>query len=191
NTQKGEIFSLGILCACSGRILDHEKASAEECCLLAAELCDGLCEEAFSKLSDKKILSDGEKAYLEYGCTGIRGEAQSGYRTVLSISLPVYSQFLSEGISQNDALIQTLLYLIAGTDDSNVVAKCGTEGANYAKIAAAEAIRAGGIFTSEGRSLLREMDADFSKKHISPGGCADLLAVTHFLYKVYINTDMI
>lgn len=30
--------------------------------------------------------------------------------------------------------------------------------------------------------MLMDMDQDFIERYISPGGCADLLAVTHFLY---------
>ena len=35
--------------------------------------------------------------------------------------------------------------------------------------------------TAEGREAALEMDRDFIRRWISPGGSADLLAVTHFL----------
>jgi len=33
----------------------------------------------------------------------------------------------------------------------------------------------------ENRDFVQKLDADFSQRGISPGGCADLLAVTAFL----------
>ena len=33
-------------------------------------------------------------------------------------------------------------------------------------------------------ALLKQMDADFIKKNLSPGGTADLLAMTYFLYLI-------
>ncbi len=40
----------------------------------------------------------------------------------------------------------------------------------------------GGILTERGKAELLKMDDDFYRKYISLGGCADLLAVTHFAY---------
>lgn len=48
----------------------------------------------------------------------------------------------------------------------------------------------GGYLSEEGRSFIKEMDEDFIEKNISPGGAADLLAVTLMLYLIE-NGDII
>ena len=189
NTQKGEIFSLGILSACAGRLAEQKQAGAAEICSTAAQLCEGLCEKDLARIRKEGAASEGQRAFLEYGCKGIRGEAESGYHTVMTVSLPVYRQLRAEGHPANDALVQTLLYLIAETDDSNVAARCGPETASLARRRAAEAIRLGGILTASGKADVERMDAEFIARNISPGGCADLLAVTHFLYVLEKQRD--
>ncbi len=120
--------------------------------------------------------------YVKYGCTGARGEVEGGFATVGEISLPQYRKLRDGGISVNDALVQTLLYLIAKTKDTNIISRHDMETAEYAMELAEHALKVGGIFTAEGRKEILDMDEIFIEKYISPGGCADLLAVTHFLY---------
>ena len=100
------------------------------------------------------------------------------------ISLPVFEDLISKNININDALVQTLLYLISETTDTNIISRHDVKTAEYAKNYAKKVIAHGGIFTNEGRNLILEMDNDFNEKYISPGGCCDLLAVTYFLYYI-------
>lgn len=187
NTHKGEIFSLGILCGCAGwQFGIGEKLDADTLMGLAGELCEGLCAMEFSRIHDKAEVDQtkGERIYLRYGFTGIRGEAESGYLTVKSISLPRLRSFVRRNIPINDALVQTLLYLIANTVDTNVISRHDNDTAEYVREYAEKVIKRGGMFTIEGREALDKMDEDFIEKNISPGGCADLLAVTYFLGSV-------
>jgi triphosphoribosyl-dephospho-CoA synthase len=52
----------------------------------------------------------------------------------------------------------------------------------YAQEKARAALNLGGYLTPEGKEFVWEMDRDFIEKNISPGGAADLTAVTLFLY---------
>lgn len=182
NTHKGMIFTLGILCGCAGWQMEKGGLSHEILCKLAARMCQGLCAKEYAGLEQKETLTKGERMYLRYGCRGVRGEVESGYGTVRKISLPVYRKLRGQQVPLNDALVQTLLHLIAHTVDTNIIARHDWGTAEYARQSAAEAIKAGGMQTEEGRRLVGAMDRDFIKRYISPGGCADLLAVTHFLY---------
>ncbi len=191
NTHKGMIFTLGILCGCAGWCVEKDEFSSEKLCALAADMCEGICQKEYGNLIEKENLTKGERMYLEYGLSGVRGEVEGGYRTVRNISLPVYTKLREENININDALAQTLLYLIAETADTNIVSRHDMETAEYAKNYARKVIEAGGIFTEKGRDGLMRMDQDFIQRYISPGGCADLLAVTHFLYTIqlYFNAQ--
>lgn len=187
NTHKGMIFSLGLLCGCAGYLLGQrpgQDLSGEEICLLAGEMCQGICDRDFSGLNQKKQLTKGEQMYRNYGYKGVRGVAESGYEIVRTVSLPVYTKLRSMDIPQNDALVHTLLYLIKNTEDTNIVSRHDRETALYAKEYAGIVLKEGGMLSEKGRHMTYQMDDDFIDRYISPGGCADLLAVTHFLYKI-------
>lgn len=187
NTHKGMIFSLGLLCGCAGYLMGQrpeQKLSGEAICVAAGELCRGICETDFARLDRKKQLTKGEQMYLNYGYKGVRGVAESGYEIVRTVSLPVYTCLRSSNIPVNDALVHTLLYLIKNTEDTNIVARHDRQTALYAKAYAKKALEEGGMLSDKGRCRVAQMDHDFIDRYISPGGCADLLAVTHFLYTI-------
>ena len=72
-----------------------------------------------------------------------------------------------------------VLYLIV--DDTTVLNRGGSDGLAYIRAQAAAALSRGGMRLIEGRDFVQSLDADFSQRGLSPGGCADLLAVTVFL----------
>ncbi len=184
NTHKGMIFTLGMLCGCAGWFAGKGKMSANVLCMLAGAMCEGICKKEFADLEKKKQLTKGEIVYLAYGYTGVRGEVESGYQTVRYISLPLYRKLRGEGKTQNDSLVHTLIALIANTTDTNIISRHDLDTALYAKKMAKEVLEKGGIYSEEGRKKIIDMDRAFIHRYISPGGCADLLAVTHFLYEI-------
>ena len=181
NTHKGAVFSMAVLCGCAGWLWGQGEVTVETVCRAAGELCRGLCRRDFAALAERPPRTKGERLYLDHGITGIRGEAESGYETVRQLSAPRYRAALARGLSRNDALVQTLLELIARTADTNILARGGPEAAEYARRRARQVLALGGMETAEGREAALEMDRDFIRRWISPGGSADLLAVTHFL----------
>ena len=132
----------------------------------------------------QQILTKGEQMYLKYGSTGVRGVVESGYEVVRTHSPPIYRVVKKSSLSQNDALVHALLYLIREMEDTNILSRHDRKTAEHAKAYAAKAIACGGMFSEEGRQCVQDMDQDFIEKYISPGGCADMLAVTHFLYSL-------
>lgn len=184
NTHKGMIFSIGLLCGCIGWGYGKETITPDYICQLVARMCAGICEREYQGLDKKEKLTKGEQMYVKYGCTGARGEAESGYKTIGTVSLPKYRELRKLPIPVNDALVQTLLHLVAETNDTNIIARHDYEASVYAKKCAARAIYLGGILTDAGKSYIKDMEEDFITRYISPGGCADLLAATHFLYSL-------
>lgn len=188
NTHLGMIFTLGMLCGACGWQIESENVpaafSAEVTCSLVSTMCRGLCERDFGVLEQKSILTKGERMYVQYGVTGARGETESGYATVRSVSLPVYRKLRKNAVSVNDALAHTLLYLISETFDTNILSRHNWTAAEYTRNRAKEVLALGGMLTPEGKEAVLKMDQDLIRRYISPGGCADLLAVTHFLYSL-------
>jgi triphosphoribosyl-dephospho-CoA synthase len=123
----------------------------------------------------------GERLHQAYGVRGIRGEAEAGFPSVLEVGLPRLRASLAAGQPMESAMIDALLALCAAVEDTNVLGRAGGEGLTFLRRKAAEALGLGGAATSEGLSAIRALDADLIARNISPGGCADLLAVTVFL----------
>jgi triphosphoribosyl-dephospho-CoA synthase len=186
NTHKGLVFSLGILAAAAGSIFTEMKSmvfDTDVLCRRVQEMTKGITEGELAQLSQKENLTYGEKLFLKYGVKGIRGEVESGFKTVRSCSLPVLWALMGEpDKTQNDIYVQVLLHLMAETEDSNVLGRHDLTILSYVKDKAKDALSLGGIFTIEGKKRIVKMDEDFIMKHISPGGAADLLAVTLMLY---------
>ncbi len=184
NTHKGLVFSLGIICAASGYLYKaNEKVyqASLDICNLVKLIGKDLTKE-LDEVGDKETLTYGERLYLKYGVKGIRGEVESGFETVLKYSLPVLSDLIKKQIHINDILVQTLLHLMAKSEDSNVLGRHDMKTLDFVKEKAIAALNHGGYLTPHGKVFVYEMDKYFIDKNISPGGSADLLAVTIMLY---------
>lgn len=173
NTHKGAIFSLGILCcaaAMNGDIWEN-----------AARIA-GPALRDFERLDAGSARTGGERQYLDYGITGVRGETAAGFPTVKNVALPALTRALSAGKSLNDAGLEALLALMACVQDSNILRRRGMETQQWAQ-ARAKALLDGGWTQDD----LRAMNMDFIHENISPGGCADLLAAAYFIYFLQKN----
>lgn len=141
------------------------------------------------KSNNKKItveqtarqLSAGEQLYIKYGITGVRGEAENGFPSVVHYGLPRLHADLLAGMSWNDAMINALLVLCQHVDDTTVLNRAGPAGLYYVRAQFAEALKIGGMASEQGRAFIRKLDDEFCRQGLSPGGCADLLAVAVFL----------
>ena len=188
NTHKGMIFSLGILCGCCGWMLGCDQKEqgvlSDRICEAAKQMCEGICERDFSHLDSGKKLTKGELMFIRYGFKGARGVAESGYEVVRNVSLPVYRMLKQMKISENAALVHTLLYIMRETEDTNIASRHDLDMVHMVRKRAGKAIEAGGMLSPKGRQLVQDMDEELINKYVSPGGCADLLAVTHFLYRI-------
>lgn len=180
NTHKGSIFSLGLLCVAIGRTLANQQPlSANSLCKQVARFCQGMTERELQRQNTQ--LTAGQRLFIQHGLTGARGEAESGFQTVLTVSLPVYLELCQQNIPQELALHQALLNLLAHNDDTNVVSRGGLEGLSWLKNHAQQLINSGGIFNTQSIQLIEEFDQLCIEKNLSPGGSADLLILTWFL----------
>ena len=211
NTHKGLIFSLSVLnCAMGILMRDGGTPTPGEVSSTVRLLTSDIMKD-FEGVTEETAKTHGEKLYAKYGIRGIRGEAASGYATVTGTGLRVLSSCLAGGWSFNDAGAATLLHIIAETEDSNIVSRssyeelleirdrirkklkeCGfpeTEGSLPASSAGHDcpsgtAVDAPGELPSPAPLLAfaEELDREFIARNISPGGSADLLALTFFVY---------
>ncbi len=187
NTHKGLVFSLGALCAAAGCLASRGVApTAESCCAEAGALVRAAAGADFEKAAAKpeKDLTAGERLHRRSGVQGARGEAARGFPSALRIGLPRLRSGLSSGQSRNDALAEALLVLCAAVEDTCILARGGPEGLDYLRTGAVRAQALGGLRSETGRAAVRAMDEGLKIRNLSPGGCADLLAVTDFLERL-------
>lgn len=183
NTHKGAIFSFGVLLGAAGLALRRdEKCTAAHVLDLVQEICAGLCRRHFGDLDTRGVRTKGDAAYLACGAMGARGTAEAGFPLVRRIALPLYRALLDKGMPVNDALVDILIALIALNDDTNILSRHHLGVLHEVQATARRVETLGGMASPEGRAAILQMDADFIRKWISPGGSADLLAVTYFLY---------
>ena len=191
NTQKGLIFLLGALAAAAALTVRRQQPpSAAGVLLVASVMTAGLTGRELASLRDNppnRELTAGERLYLTYGVTGIRGELEAGAPSVLQNGLPCLRVSLTDGLTVNDALVQTLLALMSVVDDTTILHRHDRETLLFVRQEAKKALAIGGMHTKEGKKYIFEMDRAFSRRRISPGGSADLLAAVWFLHRLETN----
>ncbi|WP_392565510.1 triphosphoribosyl-dephospho-CoA synthase CitG [Utexia brackfieldae] len=179
NTHKGAIFAFGLILAALGRLQAQRRTDhAEAICDEVASICQDLIERELIPCQGN---SAGERLYRLFQFTGARGEAQSGYQLVRQTALPTYLQSLKQGFDEETALLQAMLHLLAVNNDTNVIARGGLAGLEFVQQQAVYLLTQGGALVAEGRHRLSKFDRQLIEKNLSPGGTADLIAVTWFL----------
>ena len=178
NTHKGLIFSLGILCAAYGYLYESNSISTDK----ALELCATIALPALEgDFKNSKTSTTGEALYVQYKIQGVRGEAASGFNSVKQFALPVLDNCINAGLSLNDAGAIALLNLIANVEDTNIISRSSLE----AKTEIQKNMKTLLEQESDAKTLIEkaiQLDSEFIQQNISPGGCADLLAITLMLY---------
>lgn len=177
NTHKGAIFSMGLLCASAGRIPPH-LWHPEILLNICAEMAKGIVAEDFSGITTDTAKTSGEMLYAQYGITGVRGQAEAGFPAVLDVGLPAFKSALRNGCNINHAGCIALLHLIANTDDTNLIHRSSRS----RQLEICEEMHALlEIDPYPSMDVIKDLDQKFIAENLSPGGSADLLAMTYFL----------
>ncbi len=185
NTHKGMIFSMGITAAAAGLYYQtNRRFRADPILLLSGRLCRDSLEKDFQKIDREHPRTHGEILYVRSGLKGIRGEAQEGFPSIRNISLPAMNRWKITCIDDNQVYLNTLLALMSQVDDTNVLTRTSSRSLACMKACALQALELGGAATAQGMAALERMNREFIRLNISPGGCADLLAVTILLWRL-------
>lgn len=180
NTQRGILFAGGIVSGIAGYAM-NQGLDKDAVIPLIKEMTSGLVTNELKHIRHEARTA-GEKLYRDYGITGIRGEVEKGFPSVTGVGLPALRSALNRRISLNDAFVHTLLNLMAVVEDSNVIWRTDVPTLYEVQRIAKNILAQGSIFTESGRALIRQAEAYFEKRRISPGGSADLLSVTITFY---------
>lgn len=180
NTQRGILFAGGIVSAVSGYAMNMG-LSRDALLPLIKEMAAGLVARELKNL-DHAAMTAGEKLYYKYGITGIRGEVENGFPSVVNYGLPALEDAFDKGATINDALVHALISLMTVVEDSNVIWRTDYDTLLEVQRIAKNILNLGSVFTEKGRMAIAETERYFLQRRISPGGSADLLSVTITLY---------
>jgi len=181
NTHKGMIFVLGLVITATSNIL-YNKGNFNDISDLIKKMTFGMVNNELKNLQTKDSLTHGEKIFLEYGISGVRGEAESGFSIVFDYALGVYDEL--DNLQTNQRLTHTLLSIMSRCDDTTILYRHDYSTLLTLQKKAKEIIDLGGLNNQNTYSHLKKLNSYNEQYNISPGGCADLLALTVFLSKV-------
>lgn len=175
NTHKGAIFSLGIiLTAFAYAQKNHPNYTLNDIQAIIQQMTCNILDD-FHHHQD----TAGEKQFAKYHLTGARGEAYRGFPTVFKIGVPYLTQ--TDGTTQ-EKLINTLLFLAANVEDSNLLKRSNDPQIfEWVKAQIKIFFERGGYQTDAGKEFLNQLNREFTKRNLSLGGTADMLIATIFV----------
>lgn len=177
NTQRGLLFSAGVLAAAAGVALRRETFCEARLFDTAAAMVQGICDRELHSLGDRDPVTAGEKLFRQYGVLGIRGEAEAGFPTLRNHGLPALRAARDSGALLSTTLLHALIALIAETEDTTVLWRGGPEALAFLQAEARRILALGGALTGAGMAAIHRLDTQCIARNISPGGAADLLAL--------------
>ncbi|MBI5716655.1 MAG: triphosphoribosyl-dephospho-CoA synthase MdcB [Burkholderiales bacterium] len=186
NTHRGAIFTLGLLCACAGRLL------AEGRTLDATSIRRTLLVtwgEALAQRAHRPRPSNGACAARRHGLRSAGVEAALGFPALFETAWPTLRDALARGMPEPAARLDTLFATMAVLDDTNLVHRGGIEALHDVQRAAAAYLAAGGSARPDALAHARSLHRAFVRRRLSPGGSADVLAAACWLQRVCAATS--
>jgi len=175
NTHKGLIFLMGLtLFSCGKLYSSFNQFDPESFRSIVRDICRDMVRRELLE-SKPSNTTHGLEVFHSSGFSGARGEAEGGLRTVFEIGLP----YLAEVNQLNDtAMINCFLAIASKNMDTNILFRRGLDVLmNFQKLCKA----AMEDYTDSNYLKV----AEFCKNEkISPGGSADLLALSIFFWSV-------
>jgi triphosphoribosyl-dephospho-CoA synthase len=174
NAHRGAIWSLGLLVTGAAQLGSGRNATR-----IAAAAA------ALARLPDRfahpRPRSNGERARLQFGAAGARGEAQAAFPHAIRVGLPALRAARDRGVPEDCARLDALMAIMASLDDTCLLHRGGPAALRAAKLGAQAVLLAGGTAAPAGIERLHRLHCELMTLWSSPGGSADLLAVTLFL----------
>ena len=160
NTHRGALFALGLT------IVAASHAAHCQGSITAVSLQDGI--KSLARHMSGGSGSHGSEAVSKHHVNGALAMAQNGYDQLFNDWLILYRSIAGDSCQCH----KTLLRIMATLDDTNIIHRVGFEHAQRVKVEAQQLLE---DFSIE---RLEEMNRRYNAENISPGGAADMLALT-------------
>ncbi|ALC15174.1 2'-(5''-triphosphoribosyl)-3'-dephospho-coenzyme A synthase [Desulfuromonas soudanensis] len=182
NTHRGAIFNLGLLAAAAGHLRNADLSLQNEA--LAVVVRERWGEAIRLHGTRLPRISHGSQVAANHGVGGALLEASSGFPHVFKVGLPALQKSLHQGADPNSAAVQCLFALMEVLPDTNLLYRGGEQGLTFAQESARAFLAAGGVHRPGWQLHAGAIHREFVALNLSPGGSADLLAATLFVYRL-------
>ena len=172
NTHRGAIFGLGLLCAAAGIAEPGASLGSH----VARRWGDAILRDA------APTDTHGGQARLRFAAGGARVEAATGFPALYGVGLPALRR--ARLLAPHDpeaARVACCFALIAHLEDTNLLHRGGADGLAFARGTALGFLHDGGTAQPQWRARAEHIHRAFAIRNLSPGGSADLLAMTLFV----------
>ena len=168
NTHRGALFSMGLTTLAAAWCIEHDGRVAEK------QLQDLIMQVAagFAPTAG----THGNDAVNAHRVTGALDLAKAGYEQLFNEWLPAYRSYLADDAST--ACHRLLLLIMSQLDDTNVIHRVGYDQAQQVKQEASALL---GNYSTGGMDALNR---EYIARNISPGGSADMVALTYFIHAI-------
>ena len=174
NTHRGAIFGMGLLSAAAGFRTAYGVPGTLGMIVAqrwGAEICNG----------PVSLHSHGSTVARRHASGGARAEAAAGFPALYRVALPALIEGRRLAADGEAGRVHALMALIAEVEDTNLLYRGGLDGLAFAQARATEFLATGGVGRDDWRARATAMHRAFTVRRLSPGGCADLLAMALFV----------
>ncbi|WP_242008101.1 triphosphoribosyl-dephospho-CoA synthase MdcB [Sphingomonas ginsenosidivorax] len=177
NTHRGAIFGMGLLCAAAGFRARYGAGGT-----LGAIVAGRWGREIGQ--GPVALHSHGSVVARRHATGGARAEAAGGFPSLYRIALPALAEGRRLAADPDAHRVHALFALIVGVDDTNLLYRGGSDGLAFAQAKARGFLDAGSVAAPGWRDRAIAIHRAFAARRLSPGGCADLLAMALFVEAV-------
>ena len=168
NTHRGALFAMGLATLAAAWCMTHgSNVDEKQLRDLIMQVAAGFAPTAGTH---------GNDAVNAHRVTGALDLAKAGYTQLFDNWLPAYSNYLAEDAST--APHKLLLLIMSQLDDTNVIHRVGFEQAQQVKS------EAQALLDNYSEQAMEQMNRDYIARNISPGGSADMVALTIFIHSI-------
>lgn len=169
NTYRGALFSLGITLVAAANCF--YKYGIINCKNLQENIT--LLAKDFPNVKG----SHGDEVQKKYNVSGALSIAKEGYTPLFNEWFPFYQTTKKD----DESKLRLLLFIMSMINDTNIYYRCGKEVAQEVKDVASSLLK---NFSLQN---LIDTNKKFIKQNISPGGAADMLALTLFVDSIILR----
>lgn len=177
NTHRGAIFGLGLLCAAAG----VRSAGMVDPALSLGNI---VARRWGQSIASGPVLlhSHGSAAYRQFRAGGARVEAAEGFPSIYQVGLPALTRVVRSAPGDAEAArVEACFALISSIEDTNLLHRGGLDALDFARRTTRSFLDRGGVRSPDWLARAKSVHEAFVARRISPGGAADLLAMTLFV----------
>ncbi len=185
---RGHVFFMGLFSAAAGRLAAQRRILTPAAIILtASSFARGIVERELwgidSENNNKNnLLTQSQKAYIQYGAEGCRGEADKGFPNVLeAISLLRELEATHSHLSFREHAAHVLINTMANLEDACLIYHGGISELLKVQNEAKKIINIGGMLSLEGINAIIDLDKKFSSEGFSPRASALILSSAVFV----------